>query len=46
MSVHLDFYTAREKEGAVSALKRPLGCNEPTNEMYGMQGSFRKLEVD
>lgn len=47
MSVKLDQYTTREREGAVSALKQPLGCNEETpDSMYGTQGSFRKLEVD
>lgn len=47
MRVKLDQYTEREREGAVSALKKPLGCNEEVpNSMYGTQGSFRKLEVD
>lgn len=47
MKVKLDQYTEREREGAVSALKKPLGCNEEMpNSMYGTQGSFRKLEVD
>ncbi|XP_063702428.1 retinaldehyde-binding protein 1-like [Culicoides brevitarsis] len=47
MQVKLDLYTEGEREGALSALKKPLGFNdESTNSMYGTQGSFRKLEVD
>lgn len=47
MSVKLQLYTSREREGAVSALKQPLGCGqEEDNYIYGLQGSFRKLEVD
>uniref|UniRef100_A0A336MIP4 CSON000372 protein n=1 Tax=Culicoides sonorensis TaxID=179676 RepID=A0A336MIP4_CULSO len=47
MSVNLEMYTENEREGAISALKKPLGFNEDNSScMYGKQGSFRKLEVD
>lgn len=48
MLVNLDLYSARAREGAVGALKTPLNCSdkEEPNQMYGLQGSFRKLEVD
>lgn len=49
MRVNLDMYSSKAKEGAVSALK--LNCstdadngNDPN--VHGLQGSFRKLEVD
>lgn len=47
MKVRLDMYTSKEREGAVGALKHPLGCGkEEDNYIYGKQGTFRKLEVD
>lgn len=49
MRVNLQMYSSKAREGAVSALN--LSCtenadngNDPT--VYGLQGSFRKLEVD
>lgn len=49
MRVHLDMYSSKAREGAVSALKQ-LSCadGETTTDsnLYGLQGSFRKLEVD
>lgn len=38
-------YSARAREGAVSALKEGFTCKK-SNDMMGITGSFRKLEVD
>lgn len=47
MAVRLDMYSGPEREGAVSALKHPIGCGkEEDNYIYGLRGSFRKLELD
>ncbi|XP_026474876.1 uncharacterized protein LOC113378542 [Ctenocephalides felis] len=48
MAVRLDMYSAREREGAVSALKHKPGMSttDENETMIGMSGSFRKLEVD
>lgn len=58
MRVRLELYAARAREGAVGALRRPLGRDEEAAAAGGdrsgtdgggageMQGSFRKLEVD
>lgn len=47
MRVHLDMYSLKAREGAISALKH-LHCATSDNDtnLYGLQGSFRKLEVD
>lgn len=50
MRVHLEMYSAKAREGSISALKK-LHCTpaeDTKNEanLYGLQGSFRKLEVD
>jgi hypothetical protein len=45
MEVRLDMYSAKAREGAVSALKEGLTCKK-NNDMLGITGSFRKLEVD
>lgn len=47
MRVHLDMYSMKAREGAISALKQ-LHCASSENDksLYGLQGSFRKLEVD
>lgn len=47
MRVHLNMYSLKAREGAVSALKQ-LNCatSDGDANLYGLQGSFRKLEVD
>lgn len=47
MRVHLNMYSVKAREGAVSALKQ-LNCatSDGDANLYGLQGSFRKLEVD
>lgn len=47
MRVHLNMYSPKAREGAVSALKQ-LNCASSDGDanLYGLQGSFRKLEVD
>jgi hypothetical protein len=45
MEVRLDMYSAKAREGAVSALKEGFTCMKNT-DMLGITGSFRKLEVD
>ena len=49
MRVCLDLYSDKAREGAVSALKQGFSCSEigtSDSTMYGINGSFRKLEVD
>ena len=49
MSVRLELYSEKAREGAVSALKQGFGCSDigsTDSTMYGITGSFRKLEVD
>lgn len=49
MRVCLDLYSEKAREGAVSALKQGFGCSDigsSDSTMYGITGSFRKLEVD
>lgn len=49
MSVNLDMYSSKARDGAVSALKNfcaPDGDSPADSTMAGLQGSFRKLEVD
>lgn len=50
MRVNLDMYSVKAREGAVSALKK-IGCatdgeTAAESNLSGLQGSFRKLEVD
>lgn len=47
MRVNLNMYSLKAREGAVSALKQ-LNCASSDGDanLYGLQGSFRKLEVD
>jgi hypothetical protein len=45
MEVRLDMYSAKAREGAVSALKEGFTCKKG-NDIMGITGSFRKLEVD
>lgn len=49
MRVCLELYSEKAREGAVSALKQGFGCSSvgsSDSNMYGITGSFRKLEVD
>lgn len=49
MRVCLESYSEKAREGAVSALKQGFGCSDigsSDSTMYGISGSFRKLEVD
>lgn len=47
MTVNLDMYSAKAREGAVSALAEPMHCgSKEESTLHGLQGSFRKLEVD
>lgn len=49
MRVYLEQYSEKAREGAVSALKQGFGCSDigsSDSTMYGITGSFRKLEVD
>lgn len=48
MKVCLDLYSEKAREGAVSALKQGFGCSDigSADSMFGITGSFRKLEVD
>lgn len=48
MRVNLEMYSDKAREGAVSALKLNCSANDNGNDptVYGLQGSFRKLEVD
>lgn len=50
MRVCLELYSDKAREGAVSALKQGFGCSSvganSDSTMYGITGSFRKLEVD
>jgi hypothetical protein len=47
MQVKLELYSEKAREGAVSALRQSLSCAPPDDQnAYGLQGSFRKLEVD
>jgi hypothetical protein len=45
MEVNLDMYSTKAREGAVSALKEGFSCKK-SNDIMGVTGSFRKLEVD
>ncbi|KAF4527334.1 hypothetical protein B566_EDAN001111 [Ephemera danica] len=48
MKVNLNMYSEAERIGTVSALKHPLGsnCGKASKTPFGVNGSFRKLEVD
>lgn len=47
MVVKMDMYTAKAREGAVSALTQSMSCaGKDESTLQGLQGSFRKLEVD
>lgn len=47
MELKMEMYSAKAREGAVSALTQQMNCaaNDDAN-LQGLQGSFRKLEVD
>ncbi|KAK9891932.1 hypothetical protein WA026_017415 [Henosepilachna vigintioctopunctata] len=47
MEVDESLFSQREKEGAVSALKRGgISCGSEGDSLCGITGNFRKLEVD
>ncbi|KAF2898347.1 hypothetical protein ILUMI_07831 [Ignelater luminosus] len=49
MCINENLFSAKEKEGAVSALKRGISgvhCGGEEDPLYGVTGNFRKLEVD
>jgi len=47
MQVDENLFSAKAKEGAVSALKRNLvNCGSEEDQVFGVTGNFRKLEVD
>ncbi|XP_066258018.1 retinaldehyde-binding protein 1-like [Euwallacea similis] len=47
MEVNEGLFTKREKEGAVSALRRQgVSCGAEKESLSGITGNFRKLEVD
>ncbi|CAO1433212.1 unnamed protein product [Diamesa tonsa] len=52
MKVHMEFYPKNVLEGSVKALKFPLASPQHyekknmSQSTYGIQGSFRKLEID
>ncbi|KAK4872635.1 hypothetical protein RN001_014664 [Aquatica leii] len=47
MQVHEEMYTSKERDGAVSALKKgTVWCGGEEDPLYGITGNFRKLEVD
>lgn len=47
MEVKMEMYSAKAREGAVSALTQKMNCGtEEDTTLQGLQGSFRKLEVD
>lgn len=47
MEVKMEMYSAKAREGAVSALTQKMSCGtEEDTTLQGLQGSFRKLEVD
>jgi hypothetical protein len=47
MEVDENLFSAKAKEGAVSALKRGgVNCGSEGDSLCGITGNFRKLEVD
>jgi len=47
MAVNEELFSKREKDGAVSALKKQgVSCGAEKDSLCGITGNFRKLEVD
>lgn len=47
MKVNLGMYSVKAREGAVSALTQQVSCcTKDDSSLQGLQGNFRKLEVD
>lgn len=47
MGVREELFSAKERDGAVSALKKTgISCGSEEDSLYGVTGNFRKLEVD
>lgn len=47
MELKMEMYSAKAREGAVSALTQQMYCSTADDaNLQGLQGSFRKLEVD
>ena len=50
MKVNLEMYPEGVREGRIRAVRQPiddqLNSKNMSNELNGMQGSFRKLEID
>jgi len=46
MKVHLHMFSDKARQGAVSALGVSGQTCNPDSSVYGINGSFRKLEVD
>jgi hypothetical protein len=46
MKVDLSLFSEKEKQGSASALSAPSQVCNPDSSVYGINGSFRKLEVD
>lgn len=47
MEVNENMFSLKEREGAVSALKKQSGISCGSEDaIYGVTGNFRKLEVD
>lgn len=48
MEVNEELFSAKAKIGAVSALKNKnaINCGSEDDNIFGITGNFRKLEVD
>ena len=50
MKVNLEMYSESIRQGKTSSVRQPideqLSTKDMLNEFKGMQGSFRKLEID
>jgi hypothetical protein len=46
MKVNLSLFSDKERQGSPSAINAPSQVCNPDNSVYGINGSFRKLEVD